>query len=91
MNTAVNLEFKSIYTNKIYTVKLFAKGKAMIGGLSGPYEQSEVNVFIKQIFSAIFALVNIPYSNPNIIKNTLSNYSTSINLSKYTNNRDFNE
>lgn len=61
MNTAVNLDFKSNSGSKTYTVKLFAKGKAVIGGLTSPYEQSEVNIFISKIFVAMFALADIPY------------------------------
>jgi hypothetical protein len=80
MNTAVNLDFKCINGVKNYTVKLFAKGKAVIGGLTSPYEQSEVNLFISKIFVAMFALANVPYSPPSIVKTTLSNFSTSIPL-----------
>lgn len=78
MNAAINLEVKGPATGKSYTLKIFSKGKVVISGVTSPYEQSEVSNVVSILFQRIFKLVNIPYSLPNVVKTTLSNFSSHI-------------
>ena len=78
MNTAITLDVVS--RNKNYTVKLFSKGKVVITGVPTAYQQSEISQIITLLFKEIFAIANIPYSAPTLIKTTLSNFTTRIPL-----------
>ena len=53
MNTAVNIVFKSAHSEKTYTLKIFAKGKIVIAGITCPYEQSEANSHVNMFLKAL--------------------------------------
>ena len=52
MNTAINVEFKSFTSDKVYTLKVFSKGKIVIAGITTPFEQSEVNIIVSMLLRA---------------------------------------
>lgn len=82
MNTAVDLEFRNSRDEKSYMFKFFSKGKIVITGLNCPFEQSEASNFANSLISAICKHRKINHVFPSTIKNTLSNFSSTVNIQK---------
>ena len=80
MNTAINIHVKSYFSDKLYNLKVFSKGKIVVAGLLTPYEQSEVNIIITKIVKCLLAINKRVYQPPNTIKTILSNFSSQINI-----------
>jgi hypothetical protein len=81
MNSAIDIEFQSIQSNKSYTLKVFPKGKIVISGLNRPFEQSEVSGYVYSLIASICSSLKIATAIPSTIKTTLSNFITSVRIS----------
>ena len=82
MNTAVNVEFKSLTSEKVYTLKVFLKGKIVIAGMPSPFEQSEIYMIVSLFLRSLikFDTKNNKDLQIDTVKTILSNYSTSVPL-----------